>query len=570
VSTNWNWLRPEDSDFDAVFKRLLQEASEAIPGLSPDPRQADPVVVMLLRAFAREFVRVYESLDDSVGLAYRALVSRLLSFPHAPEPATTVLRLDAKDAGARIPTDFQAVAAQPVQIPGRRAAQAHFSPIAAGQISSFEVAALVLVEPSGAATRLPDPPVPGLEPRWKARPRSSPALFIALDSVAPAPDDRVEIFLHGDPDSVRSCLWSPWSIPDRLGAAAHGILRDAPEPPHVPAREFHDSVPFDPPLFTFRSDLRRLRSPYELQMVAVGGRSLLSQACAVPKELGDTAPGLPPPTGIRHWVRISLGDVDLRAMQGVRARTNCVIAANRELRTSGALTFDDSPIHSWSLPDDVSLENLLAVERVLDLKTGYQFVPASTREGLEALRSYRMVEWMDRDRPRVNVDLLNRDPQRRRTEIQIDYSLTLGQAANGLDAGSVNVIFTPNSVFPGLTSVTNLVPTLGGSPARAVDLQEDELRTALRARGRAVVANDFIQMARSFDPERVHSVTLRRGVARGPRGLRSSVVVTSHMVSGSFVNDLERESFQHRLAAYLQDRCSVGETVQVELVESFG
>ena len=204
---------------------------------------------------------------------------------------------------------------------------------------------------------------------------------------------------------------------------------------------------------------------------------------------------------------------------------------------------------------------------MLDLKSGYEFAPAITREGLDAVRSYRLAESAEGDRRRLRVEVLNREESRRRSEIQIDYSVTLGPAANGLGPGTVNVAFTPAQVFPGLTSVTNLVATLGGRAAPAVELQEEELRLALRARGRAVVANDFVQMAQAFDPERIREVGLSRGVTRGPHGLRSSVVVTGRTPAGSFVNELERESFQRRLTAYLQDRCSIGETVEVRLAE---
>ena len=568
---DWGWLRAEERDFDAVLARLMGEASRVVPGLSADPKQADPVVVMLLRSFAREFVELYHVMDDSVGIAYRSLVSRLLTFPCAPEPATTVLRFDTKDAGARIPADFQATAPQPVPIPGRRSAQALFSPLTEGRTSSFEVAAVVLVEPSGTATRLADPSYPGLPDRWSATPRATPALFLALDSVSPEPDDPVSLFLHGDEQGVRTCLWSGWHVPARVGSRPLGLHGEAPEPPFVPGIAFHAEAPFDPPLFTFRSDLRKLSSPYENQMVAVGGPSLLSQACAAPEELGGANPGLPPARGVRHWVRISLSnDVDLAALTGLKARTNSVLAANRELRTSGAIPVDATPIHSWSLPDDVSFENLLRVEHVLDLKTGHEYRSASTREGIDAPRRYSLVEWQDRERRRVRVDLVSREEPGRRTEIQIDYSVTLGPAANGLQPGNINVAFTPAEVFPGLVAVTNLVETAGGLPARPAELQEEELLAVLRARGRAVIATDFMQMARAFDPSRILEVSLSRGVARGPAGLRSSIVVTAHTSTRAFVNELEKESFRGRLAAYLQDRCSIGETVQVQLVEARG
>src|SRR5262249_44207463 len=214
----------------------------------------------------------------------------------------------------------------------------------------FQVAALVFVEPSGSATRLPDPPYPGLTERWQAKPRPTPALFVALDAPAPDRNDPVEVFLFGNSEGVRTCLWSPWHVPERSGGAALSLAGGDPEPPFVPAQEYHRRLPYDPPLFTFRSDLRRQSSPYQPQLVAVGVTPLVSQACPLPAELGASAAGLPPVHGFRHWVRISLpAHVAPEAVRGVRARTNSVLAANREIRTSGAQAFDETPIHSWTL-----------------------------------------------------------------------------------------------------------------------------------------------------------------------------------------------------------------------------
>jgi hypothetical protein len=569
VNHDWKWLRSDESRFDKILERLLREASECIPGLSPDPKQADPVVVMLLRSFAREYALLYGELDDAVGMGYRALVSQLIAFPHAPEPASTVLRLEVKDPGTRVPVEFQAEAPQPIALPGRRAAQARFSPTREGKTSAFEVAARVLVDTAGDATLLPDKPGAPASARWKARSRASAALFVALDALAPRPDDRAELFVYGDPAGVRSLLWSAWDVPAAAGGASRGIHAELSEPPYVPAQEFHRITPYQPPVFTFRSDTRRVESPYDWQIVPVGGSSLLSQACAHPQELGDAPSGLPPAHGTRHWIRIVLPpETNLAAVMGAQLRTNAVVAINRARRSSGRVNLVNTPVHSWTLPDDVSFDNLLSVDNVVDFRTGDSFKDANRPEGLDAPRSYRLVEWADGERKRLRIELLNRATPAQISEVQVDFSVTLGAAANDLGAGTVTVAFTPADVFPGLVSVTNLVPTMGGRPARTPDLQEEDLRHALRARGRAVVAGDYVEMARAFDPERVGEVRIARGVTRGPRGLRSSIVVEAATTGEGFVNELERESFQRRLTSYLQDHCPVGETIDVQLVDS--
>jgi hypothetical protein len=255
---------------------------------------------------------------------------------------------------------------------------------------------------------------------------------------------------------------------------------------------------------------------------------------------------------------------------GVRVRTNSFLAANCDRRSSDAVPIDDTPLHSWAMPDDVDLGNLLRIDQVFDQESGDPYVPATTHAGLESLRTYRLTEWTEGGRSRVSVEIMNRAPARKRTKVQIDYTTTLGPGANGLDPGTISSPFTGSDVLPGLVTVTNLVGTVGGRLARTSKLQEEELRLALRSRGRAVIADDFIRMTRAFDPDRIHDVKLSRGIARGPRGLRSSVVVAGQVTPASFVNELERDAFCAQLTSFLQDRCTIGETVEVRLEEVGG
>src|SRR5262249_20412956 len=137
-------------------------------------------------------------------------------------------------------------------------------------------------------------------PAWQGRKRGAPALFIALDAGSADPQDPATLFLYGAPEGVRLCLWAPWRIPGSDGAPDVSPAGTGPEPAWVPGERFMRRAPFDPPPFTFRSDLRRIESPWAANFVPLGGGTLASRASSSPAELGEIPAGaLPAPNGTR-------------------------------------------------------------------------------------------------------------------------------------------------------------------------------------------------------------------------------------------------------------------------------
>jgi len=553
---------------EAILERLLREASETIPGLSPDPKQADPVVVMLLKAFAREYAEVYRDLDDTVGLAYRALVERLIQFPRGPSPATTVLEIESKDPSFAVSAGFEILCERPVADREGRNHQVHFTPIAETKLSPFEVSHFCFIDAAGEGRCWParegkaSRGLGGAGKSFRAPPPANPALLIAIDSGGGAAGDPCVLFLHGPEPAVRSCLWGRWSLAGEglpliaLGNDLGGFL--------IPALRDDRRVP-EPDLFSFRSSVKGIASPYAPCFVPLDAGLLLEKAVPAPAAGGSQLAGLlAPARGRRAWVRIDMEpQAAVSQLDGLKISTRSVLAANRETRTSGALDLDNSPVQLIPFPEGVTHENLLSIDDVIDLRTGHRYeLDSPDRE--PGPRSYRLTHAADARDARLALEVRTSAPPEPGARIEARYSLCLGSVANGLAPGSVRVILSPKD-FPGVVSASNLVPTIGGGPAPSLTDADLAFRCVLRTRGRAVSRADLEDLAYSFDPARIAAVRVGRGVMLGKRGPRICADVAVAPRPGAFFSDLEREVFRDRLARHLDARAPLGMAVRVEV-----
>lgn len=558
------WLDPAQAGEEAILRRILQQASQEIDGLSADPKLADPVVLLLLRAFAREFAELYLEVDRTTDRAFRALVRRLLTFPRAPRPAHTVLQFQASDPGV--------VVDESVMVVGRRAVAAgsgqedrpiYFTPLRACRLGEAAPTAVILITPGGDASLLqasgvfrPGPAESG-PPGWRA-PAASGALelYIALDGRPPADPARAPgFYLDGDERVCRACLWSTW---ERLGPG--GAVDARLEPGRLIVHRPRDP---DPEPFSFRSDTRATWSPFESLLVRLPS----GEAAAAPEVPagagGPAAAGVPRPAdGRRAWWRVRLPPgTDPDRLRDLRLRGDCVPAINRQVCR---LSFNIAAVPEQGVTLPVTLQQLLGVEEIEDLGSGRVFRDRSAPGGYREPRSHRL-----REDPEGRVVLLLRDELLggRPTRIQVRYATTLGSAANGLDRGSVAALYESR---PGLRGVVNVAPSAGGEAARPLPEQEDELRTALRTHGRCVVAQDYREMARLYDPRRIGAVEVRPGVMRADRGLRRCVEVIVEVPPGEFVSEAESEHFLEGLQAHLLSRSPVTEAVRVTLASPGG
>jgi len=559
----FRWLDPGQAGEEAILRRILRQASEEIEGLSADPKLADPVVLLLLRAFAREYAELYLQVERTTDRAFRALVRRLLTFPRAPRPAQTVLQFQVSDPGVAVDDAVMAVGRRAVASgSGQEELPIHFTPLGSFRLGEASPTAAVLVAPGGRASLLqaagdwkPGPSTPA-PPGWAAPAgRSAPDLYLALDGVPPSdPALAPGFFLDGDQRACRSLLWGVW---ERIGAG--GAVEARLEPGW--SISFHPRDP-DPELFSFRSDTRAESSPFEPRFVRlpIGGGAAAPEVPAAAG--GPAAAAVPRPAEgrRREWWRVQTPpETDPEALSGLRLRGQCVPAINRQL---ARVSFNVAAVPEQSVTLPVTLQDLLSVEEIEDIGSGQVYRDRGGPDGFREPRSYRL-----REDPEGRVVLLLRDDLfgRRSTQIQVRYATTLGDRANGLERGSVTALYESR---PGLRGVTNVVASGGGEAARPQPEQEDELRAALRTHARCVVAQDYREMARLFDPRRVQAVEVRPGVARGPRGLRRCVEVVVQVPLGEFVSEGESEHFVRGLQRHLESRSPVTEAVRVRLASA--
>ncbi len=137
---------------------------------------------------------------------------------------------------------------------------------------------------------------------------------------------------------------------------------------------------------------------------------------------------------------------------------------------------------------------------------------------------------------------------------------TGGGVSGNVATGQIRVLKTS---VPYVARVENRTPAVGG--ARAEDIEDAKLRgpLVLRSRGRAVTAEDFVELTKQVAPEiaRVHCIGAEAG------GVRVLVVPA---VAGDEVGRIRREDLQplpeslSRISAYLDERRLVGTRMVIE------
>jgi len=557
----FRWLDPDQEDHDAVLRRLLQEASDAVPGLSSDPALTDPLVRLMLAAVSREYARLYRKLDGVVDTAYQRLVSNLLSFPRAPRPASAVFHLEVKDPGTTIDDTFEVVGRK--AIGGTEVADeksVHFTSVEEQTLAGLPSPVVLFEETSGQVHLLADgkeapgaPPHRG--PKWSSDEPGPARLHLGFDIPPEAQDEVTTVFLVAPDELLRHLVWSRW-IADPSGLAFE--FRPAAD---RRMEGWHDRS--DPEMFRSRTDRGTPPSPYDRGFLRLPP-DLLRTGVGV--EIGAVLAGvhggyLPSVPG-RSWVTVFFDEpLQTADVAPLRVLTNCAVLFNlnrilesREVGSEAVQVVDLE--HRFS--------EIFRLNSVFDADHRTTYQDAEQPEGIRAENRYSLEE---APAGNVRLRLSSRQGMARPRRLEVDLATTYADQANGLDPGSVDLIFD-QSQCPGVVSAVNVTATAGGGAASHETHDSAELRALLASRGRAITAHDFKALVHGFNPDPVRGVAVERGVLEGARGVQSAVHVRVTLDPAAFANALELSAYRQQLQRYLQVRAPAGQSVTVGTEEA--
>jgi len=550
------WLDPREAEADQVLDRLLAEAAERIPGLSPDQNLTDPLVKLLLAAVAKEYAAVYSQLDQVIDVAYQQLVDNLLTFPHAPHPSSLVLALDVTDAGTPVDENLIVI--------GRKALpdgdtfterNIHFAPFGAERVAGIP-APMVIHQAAGGTLSLHSNGT--ATPVGTVEPGPGDWLHIGITASAGLELETIALFLHADdPALVDALRWSRWYT----GAPAD-------DTGFVPA-ENSRQVPWnghdDPPVMRSRSDGHRPTSPHDRAFVDIPTEALRRRSAPLPEAVEVAAATGALGEEIPHsWLRVRCHErLDVARLPLLQVLPNCVVAFNLQAATA-RFKIGRAPIEFVTLP--VGYDGVFRLDEVRDAANVTEFLDAEAGAGLGAEAVYHLDRTPD---DLLRLRLMSRSEPTRPRAVEVMYTTTSGVEANGLAAGSVDTIYN-RRLAPGVAGAVSITGSAGGRAAPDRTWLTTELRAQLATRGRAVTPRDFEVLARAFDPVRISKTEVDRGVMRGPRGITSCVRVTAHYAADQIHGDLERDLLQQQLQQYLAARAPADLAVAVDIVESTG
>ncbi len=561
--SGFRWIDAQEADADAVLRRLLREAAEVVPGLSSDPSLSDPLVRLLLAGVSREYSRLYGRLDGVIDQTFHRLVENLLSYPRAARPSSAVFHLQVKDPDIGVDELLEVVGRKAVGgADGHEERSIHFLPLRQETVSGVPSPVVVLdggqrqawlVAPGGMNPRDPVP-----APReWATEREGTPLVHLGFD----LPSDMIEgvlpLYLLGNERAVAELVWSTWCAGDDAAPVGE---------PFVPGRQsrknpWHQEE--EPSVFRSRTDNRRPASIYDRNFVDLDVARVIAGRGAVPGAVNDAVTmGVLPSVPARCWLTLRMGhEANLDHVRSMRLVTNCVVAFNVN-RVSAGYSLGVEPVQEVELP--VGFADLFKIYEVYDSTNSVHFVDAEQAAGVQATEKFHLATAPN---GQAQVRLWSKKAAMRPRRVEIAFATTYGHAADGLDPGSIDVIYD-GSLCPGVAAAVNITPSAGGASAGHQEHHADELRALLASRGRAVTAHDYRELSRAFDPGRIAGVEVGRGVARVDRGVTTCVQVNVDCHDNAFTGRLEREEFQRALLGYLRDRAPAGQAIVVNLREA--
>lgn len=368
------------------------------------------------------------------------------------------------------------------------------------------------------------------------------------------------VFLKGMPDVLKQLRWAYWYPGSQFG----GVYEDSGFCPGA-SGSFNRILSADDE----NSDWGGLRTGIDLFKPLEDSFVVLPERFTSTWEAGQLDETLmsmigehdftpPDESENLYWIRLDLppGGDKSKLQSPFEVYFNCFIAVNKNELTLFKHTGGNRLVEV-ELPEDIS--NVLEVTGVVD-SSGREYLPrhrigtdSAARYYTPEERDHRLVLWFD------FVSALEMPPD----SLTINYSITAGVAANGIEAGKINDLYENH---PGISSAINIIPTAGAIPAKTEKQIINEVKARLRNRDRSLSFAEISRWAMTFDP-RIQKTACENGVERSSRGVRRCLIVKVKVADSDFYSEDEIKLLQTRLAEFLKARSPVNTHYRVEIIK---
>lgn len=544
-------------DIFAAMHRELRTWNNQIP---ESAERLDPVLRILMQLYSGQLAKIDQRIDNVWEVATNSLIRSLC--PESmrwPIPAFTVMRCEPKDPVVEVDLHAKFFYKET-----REGGQTFFfSALKNEKLIAAQVRHIYLRD---------DNNLIDLSPQFgdqlssvTSRPRSAMKagnnyqIYIGIDyNGVPGDFTNAAIFMKGIPDVLRQLRWARWYPGSHFG----GVYEDSGFCPGLSGSfaEIFKVGGQDVEWGGLRTGIDLFKS-LEESFIILPEKFTSTWEMGPPDEqletlLSSQGIGLDSEEGRLYWIRLDLppGGDKTKLQSPFEIYFNCFIAVNKNELTLFKHTGGNRLVEV-ELPEDIS--NILEITSVVD-SGGRDYQPRHKMNTDKSIRYYtpeerngRLVLWFDFS------SVLELPPD----SLTINYSITSGVAANGIEAGKINDLYESH---PGISSSVNIVPTGGAIPAKTEKQIISEVTSRLRSRDRALSFSEISRWAMTFDP-RIRDAVSENGVERSATGVHRCIVIKATVKGSDFYSNDEINLLQTRLASFLKSRSPVNTHFRVEI-----
>ncbi|MFH1893238.1 MAG: hypothetical protein ABIK83_11225 [Candidatus Zixiibacteriota bacterium] len=544
---------------DEIFAEMHRELRKWNPDVPESSERLDPILRMLLQMQAHQLERIEDRVMSVWEVAKSSLIRSL--FPECkrwPVPAFTIMSCELTDPTVEV--DPRTLFIYREKRDGGETF--FFSPHRTEKLMSAKVRH-VLLRYGDELKDVCEDIHPVSQAGHKAGSASSivaDRIYVAIEYSGIASDFKDSlIYLNGSSEVLRQLRWSYW-CPGMESGAFSTVNRFCPGLETSIEDIFRYDDESTPDWGGLRSS-SDLYSPLEDSFV-IPTESFVSAWERGPanREIAD----LMFKNGIEitasekdlFWIRLDLPEGGDRGKLTSRfgIRFNCFVATNKNELTLFKHTGGNKLVEI-ELPDRSS--SVLEIVEVTD-SSGRTYLPSYEVQTEKSPRVYSIEEREDRQVLWFDFSPFFEPPP---DSLTVNYSVTAENRANGIEAGKIDELYEKH---PGLTAVTNILPTRGGVPAKTAEQIMIEATGRLRSRDRAVNFKEISAWMRTFDP-RIQKAECRNSTERTKRGVRRCIAVTATVKADDFLSEDEVALLRIRLTSFLKAKSPVNTQYKVEI-----